>query len=99
MHRFDFSVVRRDRAQRADAEQRLAIPQRPEGDVRCPQMRRIETVGAAEFRVCARRAQMEFDQRDDARIVEAAFKDCQPFRRARTGVRRLHRQRRPAISD
>jgi hypothetical protein len=79
VHRLHLAVLGRERLQRTDGGQRLAVPAGPERDVGRAQPGEIERMGAARRGLRPRGRDVMIEQRDDARIEGVAGADlhCQ----------------------
>jgi hypothetical protein len=86
VHGLHLAMIGAQPLERADADDRVALPRRPEGHIGGPEPGEIECMRAAPRRLRPRTSQMGVQQGDDTRVVQAAFDDvhgdldCSPDR-------------------
>jgi hypothetical protein len=75
VHGLHLAVIGAQPLERADADDLVALPHGPERDLGRPEPGEVERVRASPRRLCPRPGHMGVQQRDDARVVQAAFDD------------------------
>jgi fatty-acyl-CoA synthase len=75
VHGFNLAMRRIQRLERANAQQRLAIPDRPETNLRLLQSRQIKRMNAFGWRGGLHGFHMFAEQRDNARVIQITERD------------------------